>query len=948
MKIKDIRLYGFKSFSGETKCLLNPGITAFVGPNGSGKSNIFDALRWVFGEQSMKALRCEKNEDLIHISPELADETNFTEVGIIIDNEDFFPQFGSEFEIKRRFYRTGESEFFLNRVKCRLQDIQALFLNSGTLTYSFLELAEIEKIIQGDTKEMFDDVSGILRYQERRDQTNRRLEQTEQDLMRLEDVIGEMERGIRSLRRQARQTQMYQELREEYKNVSLAIAKSEYNKILHGIQEAQEKKTTKATEKQSVLQALNKLEEERKKLKDALAHIETERKEYLAQISSLKEHVGELETNLAQAEEKTKELLIASERLAVSAREKQELLAANRRRIIEHENSVTNIDEELNKAESEVNEMQTNLERTASGYFNLQETIRKKDEEISELKAIIELDKDEIAKLESNQLNKKSIIDRISAELDITEKELDIRLARKKEWEEELEQVIAEQDKITAVLAEAQQNLKTREAELADLETEIEKRQSAYNELRITIDTLVHRLGQPEGIKEIKHKFGQRIISLLRDNLEVTSGYESVVDVCLGDILNFYLLSQFELTDIQALPEGKTGLINVSLTLPDREKPQELGRLKTLVDIVKFRHGYENIGVYLQRYFIAENLDRALQLAAQYADYGFVTRDGVLFENGKIVVQKGEIGFFKINQALQENRAKLETMKNQVIFTQDEKKRVAGDIDEIKTSIERERAKLLNLNIKKSETSLHISEVIQRVADFTSDKAHLVEERNTLIRDTEMIDKHVRDFVGKKDTAGVEIVRTVKEKEELNLEIKELGKIIDERNAALNRVILQSSILKERKTSMVKTIESLLKDNEEIEKDIAVIQENKAAKELAGMQERISLTRKELEIKRQARAELEFTAPDRIIEDITRKQEAIYENLTQQQKHLEETQNEMMKIDYESFQLNYRKDELVKKAQDEFITDLIAYAPEEIPEIEKKQAEIRDRLEKLG
>ena len=138
MKIKEIKLYGFKSFPKDTKIALNAGITAFVGPNGSGKSNIFDALRWVFGEQSMKALRCERIEDLIYVSPDTKDDANFTEVSVTIDNADYFPQFGGEFEIKRRFYKSGESEFFLNRVKCRLQDIQALFLNSGTLTYSFL------------------------------------------------------------------------------------------------------------------------------------------------------------------------------------------------------------------------------------------------------------------------------------------------------------------------------------------------------------------------------------------------------------------------------------------------------------------------------------------------------------------------------------------------------------------------------------------------------------------------------------------------------------------------------------------------------------------------------------------------------------------------------------------------------------------------------------------
>ena len=281
MKIKEIKLYGFKSFREDTKVLLNTGVTAFVGPNGSGKSNIFDALRWVFGEQSMKALRCEKIEDLVYMSSDSKEDANFTEVAVTIDNEEYFPQFGSEFEIKRRFYRTGESEFYLNRVKCRLQDIQALFLNSGALTYSFLELAEVERIIHGDTKEMFDDVAGILKYQERKEQTKRRLVATEQDLLRLEDIIVEMQRGLRSLKRQVRQARLYNELRTEYKNLMLFMMVSEYKMALQEIGDIQSRIDAREAERQSVLHAIRQLENEREELKQSITKAESERKNAL-------------------------------------------------------------------------------------------------------------------------------------------------------------------------------------------------------------------------------------------------------------------------------------------------------------------------------------------------------------------------------------------------------------------------------------------------------------------------------------------------------------------------------------------------------------------------------------------------------------------------------------------------------------------------------------------
>jgi chromosome segregation protein len=948
MKIKDIGLYGFKSFAGETKCVLTPGITAFVGPNGSGKSNIFDALRWVFGEQSMKALRCEKNEDLIHTSPELIDETNFTEVSVIIENEDFFPQFGSEFEIKRRFYRTGESEFYLNRVKCRLQDIQALFLNSGTLTYSFLELAEIEKIIHGDTKDMFDDVSGILRYQERREQTNRRLEQTEQDLLRLEDVIGEMERGIRSLRRQARQAQMYQELREEYKTVNLAIMKTDYLGIIKSISDARERKARRDNERQSALQALSHLEEERKRWKEELAAAEQQKKENAARINDIKQAIAELETTIAHSDEKAKELLIASERLVASAREKQELVALHRKRMIEYEESLTRLQTELSGNEERIRNAGDALTRAQTEYFTSQQVLKKQHEEIGDLKSIIDLDRDEIVKLESSRLNKTAIVDRINGELSEISQEVVQYQSKKEQKDNELQETIRERDKITARLTKAQGLLKAGEAESRALEDEIDQRQAELSDLKVAIDTLTHRIGQPDGIKQVRQQFGAKITGLLREITEVTAGYETAVDICLADILGYFVLSDFDLEDLGNLPEGRIGFI--ALRAPDQGSalPAELSGLKSLADVVRVKADRPAVSAHLRRFLIADDAGRALSLSEKYDQYGFVMREGILFDRGTIAVLKGDVGYFRITQTLQESRRRQETLNNEMIFIQDRKKHAIANLDGIRQDIEQLSGTLLSLSMKRSEASLHLNELSQQVQRLTREQDHLTAERDVLARDIELIQKHTADFDVKKNKAAAEITSLTRAAEQGTATAAQLKTRIEEQTAALNEIVLQTSVLRERHDSLVKTIAAMIQDNKTVEEEIAAISKNEVNRQLAEIQGHVSSLKSEAAVKKQALAELEFTAPDKRIEEISGKQENLYEELTVKQKTLEEIQNDVLKIDYEVFQLEYRQEELAKKAMAEFSTDLAAYQSEEIPDIKAKQAEIRERLEKLG
>jgi len=479
MKIKEIKLYGFKSFCDEMKILLTPGVTAFVGPNGSGKSNIFDALRWIFGEQSMKALRCERTEDLIYESADSNNDAKFTEVSVTVENEEYFPQFGSEFEIRRRFYRTGESEFSLNRVKCRLQDIQALFLNSGTLTYSFLELAEIEKIIHGDTKEMFDDVSGILKYRERREQTKRRLESTEQDLLRLEDIIAEMQRGLRSLKKQVRQARLYQELKEEYKNLSLYIIKNEYNITIQELASVETQIDNQELQKQLILQEIKRIENERELLKSEMANVELNKKETLGQIAAIDVTIGDLQKRIEEKDAEAKQITLSCERILAGIKEKEETLSNDNNQRLDLESGLKEIIDKISHLTSNTETEHEQLNKKNEQYFSLKNDFKERERIAVELSNRSQIQKNELAKLQFEKTNKESILSRINEEYEAQKQESEHKNWLNKELEKEYNLIVKQQEEASTRLEQANKKMGDLQKKLGELEIDLQKRQEA-------------------------------------------------------------------------------------------------------------------------------------------------------------------------------------------------------------------------------------------------------------------------------------------------------------------------------------------------------------------------------------------------------------------------------------------------------------------------------------
>ncbi len=949
MKIKEIKLFGFKSFPGETKISLDRGITAFVGPNGSGKSNIFDALRWVFGEQSMKALRCEKIEDLIYVSPDARDDANFTEISLTIDNEDFFPQFGGEFEIKRKFYRSGESEFYLNRVKCRLQDIQALFLNSGTLTYSFLELSEIEKIIHGNTKEMFDDVSGILKYQERREQTRRRLESTEQDLLRLEDIIHEMRRSLRSLRRQVRQTRLYRELKDEYKTLTLFMLKNEFKNVVVELAKIQEQKNTIETERQSIMQGIKKLEEERERLKAEMLQVEDSRKETLSRIAVADVKLEDLLAKISEKEEEAKQIILANERTITSIKEKDESLVNFRKRLQEVEKKRIEVADQIELVEKCIQTHREQLEAENNKYFSLAEDLQRKNESIAGHQADIQVHQTEITKLRFEKENKGTILQRIDEEHSLQKAEIDADQRSIKQLEKDLGLIIKEQDELARQLEKANNDLADNEKELTGLETDLANRQDGLSECRLMVDTLTHRLKEKGSIKEIEDKFDKRSTGLLRDNIEVTSGYESVVDICLGDILNYYLISEYENSDFGDMPEGRFGFIDVQNTHEIKVPADITGELEPITAFLECRSAHKALRKYLAGYFVVDDFDKARRLSQEYHGYGFITDDGILFKNGMIITEKGESGYFKISQRLEEKKGELETLKNEVLFVTEEKKRLLSEQDDIKLQIDDVKNRLFTMNVKKSEHSLKLNELKRHLDKVVKEHDGAGKDKNMFESDLKQINDKIQRLEVKVREIENLTNKIAGEKQILIENSENIEKEINDKTILLNERKMEAVASKERLSSIDAGIEQLNSQIAATEGEIDILRHAKGAKDLDEIERQIAVLKEEVDFEKRQKTEIEAKLPEKLVEDLTHRLNEIFDQLTAEQKTHEDLQNRVMQFKYESFQLSHRKDEIWKKGDEEFKVDLRDYEPEEdISNAEERLVEIKGKLEKLG
>ena len=388
MRLTKLEMYGFKSFARKTEIVFDDGITAIIGPNGSGKSNIADAVRWVLGEQSAKALRGEKMEDVIFNGTEAKKPLSYGEVSLTFDNYDH--ELATDFNevcVTRRIYRSGESEYFINRSSCRRKDIAELFRDTGVGRegYSIIGQGRVEQILSAksaDRRSAFEEAAGVMKFRVRKEEAARKLESTKVNMDRLSDIIKELEERVGPLEEQSAAAREYLKLRDELKEIEINVFLYQYDRLnerINTLNEAIESIGEEQKQKEEIEAAIAANCAQEEELERALnTSISQVQAELLKMTTGVEGHAGESK--------------VLSERMEAFMREKeqrQNQLDNNEKRYDELAGQIDESRRKAEESEAELSAKRTEAAQAAEELNQLSTQAEKKEESLEEQKAAL-------------------------------------------------------------------------------------------------------------------------------------------------------------------------------------------------------------------------------------------------------------------------------------------------------------------------------------------------------------------------------------------------------------------------------------------------------------------------------------------------------------------------------------------------------------------------------
>lgn len=553
MHLKTLEIQGFKSFPERTVIEFHQGVTAIIGPNGSGKSNVADAIRWVLGEQSVRTLRGSRMEDIIFTGTQSRRAMSYAEVGMVIDNQDGkLPIDYAEVSITRRLYRSGESEYYLNKTQCRLKDITTLFMDTGLGRdgYSVVGQGRVDDILSNrseDRRKIFEEASGIVKFKMRKDEAERKLENTQQNLLRINDVITELSDRLEPLASQSATARKYLNLRGQLKDLEIAL-------LLENIDQHDLKKREQDTEKDQVLADLNAENERLSGLRERNTRLNEESQ----QLSFALETARNLFLTISQeiAEENSR-ILRDTDRIAQI-----------KQQIMDSEAEQTDIDRQMAALDLELADKQKRADRIRSQSIQYQSRLAQAEAEMNQVLQTLDQKEKQIEaqKVELDQLQEKLYDQRGLAQQ--TRGQTVLIDSRQKSLRLELSSLISDADRTRILIEEAETDLKKVQRQLSELteqgrrlrirlseeqqritglNQQISADQQTINNSQYRLKTLQdlerNREGYSEPVRRIMQEaartqpFAEGIRGTLADLIRVEQQYELAIEIALGPVL---------------------------------------------------------------------------------------------------------------------------------------------------------------------------------------------------------------------------------------------------------------------------------------------------------------------------------------------------------------------------------------------------------------------------
>ena len=791
--LKKLEIQGFKSFADKTNLEFKPGIILVVGPNGSGKSNISDAIRWVLGEQSVKSLRGDKMEDIIFAGSEKRRSLGMAEVSLTIDNSSgYFPLEYNEITVTRRLYRSGESDFLINRVPCRLRDIHELFMDTGIGRegFSIIGQGKIDEVLSVKSEErrsLLEEAAGIVKYRYKKREATRKLEETENSLVRLTDIIGELTMQEKPLAEQAEKASLYRDKKTELDDLEIGLIVEETENYRQQLEKTQNN--------------TSELELALEEIKAQYHQVQTSEEEYRLTLQKNDEELGLyqekiyqenllLEKNESQKQlitERKADLLVQKEQLAKEKQQLQQETEVINKELAEHRTQEGLLLSQLAEGKEKLHQ-----------YEILVEEENKKEQEERAQQEELKNDHFDLLQQETMVQNEITGLKQRMAALQKQKEQITIREDHMKEEISQVVEKLADLEKEaqdnTALLYNLQEELVAKDKNYLEVREELKIQQQQNLSVKEEKNNFIsrHKLllemekegqGYGHGVREVLRRKEQGeltgIVGTVAQIMEVPREYETAVEVVLGGSLQHLVMEneQSARKAIAWLKKHNRGRVTflpldtVKGSVKRESPPSGKGVIGRLSELIHYKDSYQGIMEYLLgRTWLVENLAIAVEIGKETGfRYRLVTLDGETVNPGgsltggstkafhssilgrkrnieelqekikgqEALFREGEKREAELEVAVQEARQQWEEIKERIQGLRLREVEVSTVLDRWRADKGRHEAETVNLELEIKEVSNERESLFQSVEKLSEEKKVLEEKKTVCLAQLE-------------------------------------------------------------------------------------------------------------------------------------------------------------------------------------------------------------------
>lgn len=934
MYLKSIEVQGFKSFANKIVFDFHNGITGIVGPNGSGKSNVADAVRWVLGEQSAKQLRGAKMEDVIFAGTQNRKPVGFAYVAITLDNSDHaLPVEYDEVTVSRRVYRSGESEYKINGHSCRLRDVTEMFYDTGIGKegYSIIGQGQIDKILSGkpdERRELFDEAAGIVKFKRRKSAAIKKLENERSNLVRVNDILSELEKQVGPLKQQSEKAKEYLNYKTDLKKYDVNAFLLETDRIrketaeLNGrlkivdadLEDSKSEYDNTKSEYETAENQLNDINAQIDENSQTVSALELENQKLQGEINVFTEQIKTFNANKQLHSERLLDIEKDKQNKNNSVKELREQYNDLNTELSEYNDKLAAINDTAKALNAEIEGISGQIDnRQNSIYDNLteQSTIKAENQKFVTMLEQLEIKKSEltshIIKGKSDESAQKQVIKSLTAELD---------------------NAVGKLEDINNSIEESNTSVTQLKAEITEKNSELDKLTQNYHREKSRLESLINITERYDGygnsikkIMELKDS-NPGILGVIADIVKVEKQYETAIETALGGTIQNIVTDKESTAKelIGYLKQNKLGratflplnAIHARNTLENEACINEKGVIGVASNLVRVSFEYEGLAKYLLgRILVVDNIDNALLIAKKYKyTLRIVTLEGEQLNPGGSMTG----GAFRNSSNLLGRRREIEELKQSVSNTNKQITQEKAAVADLRNQVAKYREALDSYNKLLRETHIRKNTIDVNLKQADLKLSEIIASYGEDIKEQASIDSEILKISESRNQVSGNLNLLDNQNEAARKEIENLGKTLEAKKSEEAAVALKIENLKishssiEQKASFInENIERLCKELDNLEEEKTSIQEK-----IGETKELVSAKQADIELVKNSieESERKITAIGEKLEDLRAAKEKVNASHKEFFKKREELNEKIILLEKDSMRLHNQYDRL--------------------------------------